>query len=79
MSYIPLDEIHLDYSAVAVTDKHLSEDSTLSKGCGGVAILWGKSLAVPLAVQPITSNSDRLCAIHLKDFHLSQYWCILTI
>ena len=66
-----LKSIHPDFY-VAVTDKRLNPSSDLSRGCGGVAILWKKSLrASPLKL----SETDRLCGleIHLEDGDRSLY------
>ena len=50
------------FSAFGVSDSRLCESSTLHRGCGGVAILWRKSLSVT----PVTlSVSDRICATEL--------------
>ena len=38
------DKIDSDYAVHAVADKRLTVDSEFSRGCGGVAILWRKSL-----------------------------------
>ena len=54
-----LNDIHPDYTALAISDKCLSSTSELVRGCGGVAILWHKSLTII----PIDTNSDRFCAI----------------
>ena len=57
-----LNEIHPDYSAAAISDKRLTSTAELTRGCGGIAILWHKSLTVAT----IDTNSDRICAIQLK-------------
>ena len=65
-----LNSILPGYSSYGCSDKRLSESSTLSRGCGGVAILWRSSLSV----SPVTAvNSDRCVAVqvHLTDCSLS--------
>ena len=57
-----LASIHMDYSYTAVCDSRLSPDSCLHRGCGGVAILWKKTLKV-VPLSHITS--DRICGIQL--------------
>ena len=56
-----LKEIHSEFVAECVTDSRLND--TLSKGCGGVGILWKKSFDVT----PIGEiDSDRICGIRLR-------------
>ena len=55
-------DIHPDYQGYGVSDHRLNESSTLTRGCGGVGVIWKKSLQV----SPITNvQSDRLCAISI--------------
>ena len=55
--------VHPDFTAEIKTDKWLTENSTLRRGCGGVGIMWIKTIHAT----PITSiTSDRICGIHLK-------------
>ena len=64
-----LQNIHPDYDALGVSDHRLNEHSELVRGCGGVGIIWKKSLQV----SPITNiHSDRICAIRVS---LSQPSC----
>ena len=51
------------YSAYGISDKRLHTTSRLHRGCGGVAVLWKKSLSVT----PITlsANSDCICAVEV--------------
>ena len=50
-----------------------NESSTLTRGCGGVGVIWKKSLQV----SPITNvQSDRLCAIRIS---LSESSCVNVI
>ena len=49
--------------AYGKSDSRLTEECAGGRGCGGVAILWHKSLGA----MPITGiSSDRICAIRLK-------------
>ena len=66
------DSIDPNYSYTAVSDSRLSPTSTLTRGCGGCAILWKKS--IPAAV---ISNlkSDRICGIQVP----IEGTCSLTI
>ena len=51
---------HFEYTAVC--DHRLSPSSTLTRGCGGCAILWRKSIpAVPVSLL----ESDRICSIQV--------------
>ena len=52
----------LGLAVQAVADKRLTDDLELSRGCGGVAILWRKSLNVTV----LNIASDRICAIQLR-------------
>ena len=55
--------VHPAFTAEVKTDNRLTEDSTLRRGCGGVGIMWKKTIDAT----PITSiNSDRICGIHVK-------------
>lgn len=67
-----LKSVHPDFSFIAVADKRLNPSADLSRGCGGVAILWKKRLrASPLKLP----ESDRLCGleIHLEDGDRALY------
>ena len=59
-----LDELHPSFSGFGRADSRLSETAhDKSRGCGGVGILWKKSLDV----FPISAvDSDRICGIRLK-------------
>ena len=57
-----LNEILPDYTTSAISDKCLSSTSKLVRGCGGVAILWHKSLTII----PVDTNSDHYCAIQVR-------------
>ena len=57
-----LDRLHPEFSYTAVADERLGPTSDLTRGCGGVAILWKKTLRF----SPITAIvSDRICGIRL--------------
>ena len=65
-----IDSILPGYSSYGCSDKRLSEFSTLSRGCGGVAILWRSYLSI----SPVTAvNSDCCVAVqvHMTDCSLS--------
>ena len=46
----------------SVADKRLTVDSEFSRGCGGVAILWHKSLQISVKEY----DSDCLCVVQLS-------------
>ena len=57
-----LSHVNEDFAAEVVIDKRLNENSTLKQGCGGVGLLWRKSLdAVPIS----GIESDRTSSIHI--------------
>lgn len=57
-----LDNLMEDFSSFGCSDKRLTEHSALTRGCGGVAILWRNHLKAT----PVTSiTSDRIVAIQL--------------
>ena len=57
-----LESIDPNYSHTAVCDNRLSPTSTRTRGCGGCAILWKKSIP---AVAMSNLNSDRICGIQV--------------
>ena len=58
-----LRDVNKDYSHCSVFDARLHSESTLQHGCGGVCILWRKSLKA----SPIPNLSlDRICGIQLS-------------
>ena len=57
-----LEEISPQYTGFGVSSTKLNESSDLSRGCGGVGIIWKKSLPI-LPVTQITS--DRFCVVQL--------------
>ena len=66
-----LEEIHPEFSGVGKADSRLGEESDLSRGCGGVGILWHKSLdATPIEGK----SSDRICGILFKESEGSDAW-----
>ena len=71
------DEFNHQYRGFGKSDPRLSETSDTSmRACGGVGILWRKSLDVT----PITDiQSDRICGIRIKksngeDQSWLQFW-----
>ena len=57
-----LGSIDPHFAYTAVCDHRLSPSSTLTRGCGGCAILWRKSIpAVPVSLL----ESDRICSIQV--------------
>lgn len=60
-----LKSISPSYSHAAVCDQRLNSSSDLRRGCGGVAILWKKTLHA----SPTQIDSDRICGLQvpLKD------------
>ena len=69
-----LSHVNEDFAAEVVIDKRLNENSTLKQGCGGVGLLWRKSLdAVPIP----GIESDRICGIRIK--LSTSPSCLLTI
>ena len=57
-----LEQLHPDYAGFGISDKRLSNNSDLSRGCGGVGLVWKKSLAA----NPINIDSDRICGVQLE-------------
>ena len=57
-SYLP------EYTSSGRADHRLTESSGLSRGCGGVGILWKKSLNV--GVSRKISASDRICTVDIS-------------
>ena len=56
-------QIHPSYTAEVKTDARLNANSTLSRGCGGVGLMWKKDLdAVPIS----SISSDRICGLRIK-------------
>ena len=53
-----LNEINSEYEVIGKSDGRLTEDRVGGRGCGGIGLLWHKSVAAT----PITDiNSDRIC------------------
>ena len=55
------------FSSHSLFDNGLDENSDLHRGCGGVAIIWNKSINATTVTLP--GNSDRICGVTL---HLSK-------
>ena len=56
-----LSSVNPDFAFTAVTDNRLNDTSDLVRGCGGVAILWRKSLNA----SPLLLHSDRMCGLSI--------------
>ena len=57
-----LQDVHPSYEGFGRSNNRLNENSDLVRGCGGVGIIWKKSLRI----SPVISiSSDRLCAVRL--------------
>ena len=57
-----LSSLHPDFTYTAVSDKCLHPTCDLKRGCGGVAILWNKSLKC----SPISAiDNDRICGVRV--------------
>ena len=72
--------LHPEFEAFGVADKRLTETSDLNRGCGGIAILWHKSLATRhTSGCPIRSNlchpTKALFIILCHDHH----WSVLAL
>ena len=65
-----LNQLHPDYTGLGQSDKRLNDYSTLTRGCGGVGLIWKKSISA----SPVNIDSDRICGIQLE---LSE--CVLTV
>ena len=63
-----LQSINPNYTYTAVSDSRLTPTSTLTRGCGGCAIIWKKTIP---AVVMSNLESDRICGIKvpIKDTH----------
>ena len=58
-----LSQVHPSFAAEMVTDRRLDENSLLTRGCGGVGLMWRKTLCAC----PVTGiTSDRICGLHVK-------------
>ena len=58
-----LENIHPDFDGFGVSDSRLNEHSDLTRGCGGVGIIWRRSLLA----NPIKKIvSDRFCVLELS-------------
>ena len=69
-----LDSLHPDFSSAAVTDDRLNFNSNLTRGCGGVAILWRKSLCV-ISIQV---ESDRIVVVRVRTVNCDSLTIIGT-
>ena len=70
-----LAKVNKDFAAEIVIDRRLNENSSLKQGCGGVGVLWKKSLdAVPIS----GIESDRIVGVTLK-LSSSQPSCLTVL
>ena len=68
-----LNELHPDFQGLGKTDSRLTETSeSCARGCGGVGILWKRSLDVT----PISEiQSDRICGVRIKSMaNTNESW-----
>ena len=71
-----LDEINPQYTGFGVSSAKLDESSSLSRGCGGVGIIWKKTLPI----FPVTQiTSDRFCAVQLLSPDSERSLYIFTV
>ena len=52
-------QIHPDYAGYGKADKRLHAQSNLSRGCGGVGLMWRNSIHA----SPVNIDSDRVSRI----------------
>ena len=58
-----LSNVHQDFEGFGVADRRLNENSDHNRGCGGVGIIWNKSIQA----SPISNfKSDRFCAVKVS-------------
>ena len=62
-----LGEVHPDFDGVGVTGRRLHENRDAGRGCGGVGVVWHKSLNVTSIIE-----SDRICGIIIREQILSS-------
>ena len=59
-----LGEVHPDFDGVGVADRRLHENRDAGRGCGGVGVIWHKSLdATPIS----GIESNRICGIRIRE------------
>ena len=59
-----LGEVHPDFDGVRVADRSLHENRDAGRGCGGVGVIWHRSLdATPIS----NIESDRICRIRIRE------------
>ena len=68
-----LSNIHQDLEGFGYCDERLNDACTLNKRCGGIGIIWRKSIQ---AVPHMNIVSNRLCAIQLR---LNDTSCVTII
>ena len=58
-----LSQVHPSFASEVKTDARLDENSSLTRGCGGVGLMWRNTLDA----NPISCiSSDRICGIRVK-------------
>ena len=55
-----IQSIHPNMTGTAIADSRLNPECSLTRGCGGVAIIWNEHLK---ATPVVGINLDRICAI----------------
>ena len=56
-----LDSVVPGFSGMGYSDSRLHDESSLTRGCGGVGVIWKSSLPVNF----VPTNSDRIVAVQL--------------
>ena len=68
--------IHPAFSADVKTDRRLTEESTLRRGCGGIGIMWRKTLDAT----PIPSiSSDRICGLSIRSSDQETVFSVIGV
>ena len=71
-----LANIHPAFSADVKTDRRLTEESTLRRGCGGIGIMWRKTLDAT----PIPSiSSDRICGLSIRSSNQETVFSVIGV
>ena len=55
-----IQNIHPNMTGTTIADNRLNLDCNLTRGCGGIGIIWNEQLK---AVPVVGINSDRICAV----------------
>ena len=71
-----LANIHPAFSADVKTDRRLTEESTLRRGCGGIGIMWRKTLDAT----PIPSiSSDSICGLSIRSSDQETVFSVIGV